>query len=213
MKLKLPTSKKERIEVLVVVAVALIGGGIMAVNLGIKPYLEKRKEMDAEYATMQATIGEIQTDLKSLGGVERRVEETAAEIDRIAAAYIPKPTFDSFIIGIRDRMSRHASAAGITMDSANIRQLRIQALPKGKKHRIFKAYIADVSLTCNYADLLRLIETMERENPYISVASLTISAQPDIPEKHSIRMALMWPVWAKPRVKRTTPETDENKEG
>jgi len=67
----------------------------------------------------------------------------------------------------------------------------------------FKSYVARVTLTCGFSELLDLTRGIEVENPYLCISQLSVSADPKEPTLHKIAFNVQWPIWADPELEQS----------
>jgi hypothetical protein len=95
-----------------------------------------------------------------------------------------------------ENVYRHARRVGVEVVS--VAEVYTGQLPwkTGKKSkRFFIPYKVRLTARCGYYDLLRLIKDIETGNPFVSIASIVVSAK-DTPEQHTVNLTLEWPMWA-----------------
>jgi hypothetical protein len=61
--------------------------------------------------------------------------------------------------------------------------------------RAFVPYAVRVVVRCGYFDLVRLLKEVEANNPYATVADITIAGSSSDPEEHLINFTIEWPMW------------------
>ena len=88
-----------------------------------------------------------------------------------------------------------------TLSPAELEKNKGKKPPKGKKgppkpKRYLSRYKMEIQGEGRYADIVRLIKTLEEENPYFAVVSLRIVSNPRRPELHDVTLSLEWPVEA-----------------
>jgi type II secretory pathway component PulM len=66
--------------------------------------------------------------------------------------------------------------------------------------RTFSAFTAQMTLLCNYTDLLRFLRGLEENNQQLTVTSLTIDRRDQQAGRHQVSLTLEWPIWGQPTV-------------
>ncbi len=85
------------------------------------------------------------------------------------------------------------------LSPAELEKNKGKRAPKGKKAptkptHYFDRYKMEVRGEGRYGDVVRLIKTLEEENPYFAVVSLRIVSNPRNPERHDVTLTFEWPV-------------------
>ena len=61
--------------------------------------------------------------------------------------------------------------------------------------RTFKPYAVRVSFVAGFHDIKRFMAALQTGNPFISVTSMSILADPREPRRQSVTLVLEWPSW------------------
>ncbi len=65
--------------------------------------------------------------------------------------------------------------------------------PPNEEGRRFAPYAVQIRARCDYPDFLRMIRAMERDNPYVSMTGVSVTADDTRPRQQSIRLTVEWP--------------------
>jgi len=196
--MKMPKGK-ERIQVIVLAVIILSGVVFAGIRFVLKPLQKSRRDTAKKIAKINDEIKQINRSLKTLPVLQQKNRETRTELIRLRQAYIPIPIYGTYEIGIRERMRQYGKLAGLDL-SQNSEGPR-GTLPKGARKQsaitgAFRTYNLRLSLSCSLAEVLRLLRTMQQDNPYLSVSAISITARDDNREKHSVGLTIWWPIWA-----------------
>lgn len=195
--MKLPTNKKERIQVFVLMAVGGVAVLYAAVTLGIRPLVEKK----ANYKQRISQLGEDTSKAERKVQLMRR--DLADNKDALAAIcketdkYVLRATIgENYLLGVDELMQKFAKSANVTISPPT--ELGISDVPHNNvrvMRNVLKAYTARVSFKGGYADMLSLLREIETSSPYVCVSSIAVAPQVD-PEIHNITIEIQWPILA-----------------
>jgi hypothetical protein len=194
---KLPTNKKERIQVFVLMAIGGVAVLYAGVQLGIRPMIEKK----AAYRQRIAQLGEDNSKAERKVQLMRRDlsdnRDALQTICKEADNYILKATIgENYLLGVDDVLQRCSRAAKVPVGSPS--EVGISDVPHNAARatrNVLKAYTARVTFRGGYSDMVRLLREIEATSPYVCVSAVTVSPQPD-PEVHAITIDIQWPIWA-----------------
>ena len=197
--MRLPQDKKERTKVLV-----LIGFGAVGVVYGIyagviRPLLSKRTECRTRIEELQGSLATAETTVSRMKRGEKENLEALREIVKSAnrKGYVLRPRLGNYLLVATEIVERHANAVGVTV--ASLREVGILKFPQDAKDDEkypFSSYAMRLGLECGLHDLIRFVEALEASNPYLCLASITITAQDKKPDRHDVSVEVHWPVWS-----------------
>lgn len=155
----------------------------------------------ASFGTTQTQIEEISGDLENANRAlelepetRSRLEQSSQTLWKYNDRYLPAR--ENPLTWATENAYRHARRVGVEVVS--VAEVYAGQLPwkTGKKSkRYFIPYKVRLTARCGYYDLLRLIKDIEVGNPFVSIASIVVSAK-DNPEQHTVNLTLEWPMWA-----------------
>ena len=199
--MKLPTDKKERIKVIVLIAIgaiAVIWGLVVVV---LKPYRTRKSEKAAAIKDFHERLEKGHRKITTMMRGRLKNAEILREIVQTSTVsnFVLRPRLGNYLLGATELIERYAARANVPIES--IDEVGTMQIPKPKNRptgNIFDSYGISVDLECRLCDLIRLLKAIEQENPYMCVTGLTIAGQPNKSGKHSIGFGVQWPVWADP---------------
>ncbi|MFO7871500.1 MAG: hypothetical protein R6V03_08725 [Kiritimatiellia bacterium] len=196
--MKLPEDKNERKKVLM-----LIGLGTAAVIYGLyagalKPLSAKKKQYESRIAEAEAFLKDASRDIEKMSEYHGTNRETLEELLSVADKYLLHPRLGgNYLLPATEELEKHRADLGI--EFKNISEKGFTGVPKrpgSSRENMFRAYRVSVVLDCTYTDLLRFLRKIESDNPYVSVADLSVSgARKDNVELHSVKVDIQWPIW------------------
>lgn len=213
--MKLPTNKKERIQVFVLIAIGGVAVLYAGIALGVQPLIAKKKAYKERASELQ---GKIDAAERKIGSMRRDLEENKESLKTIASEtdrYVLRATIgENYLLGVDEMMNRFARAAGVPINPPT--EVGISDVPHNNERsgkNVLKAYTAKASLRGGFSDLLRLIREIETNSTYVCISSIMITPQPQDPESHTISMDIQWPVWAEKgmaeRIRQQQAEADD----
>lgn len=193
----MPTTKKERIQILILVAAVGLAVLFAGFHLGIRPlfakkafYKERIQELTENILKAENKVDRMRVDARDN---REALQTIRAETDR----YVLRATIgENYLLGVDEMMQRYARAASVSINPT--REVGISDVPHNSARAIrnaLKAYTAQVSFRGGYDDMLRLLREIETNSPYVCVSAISIAPQPE-PEVHDITLDIQWPVWA-----------------
>ncbi len=200
--MKLPEDKTERnkIFILVAIAVAFIGyGGHMFV---ISPFLAKRQESNVRVEELEEKLWRANKDIDITPLNLDKNREALTHILEISETkrQILRPNLGNYLLVAADIIGRHADALGLEIESINETVASGNPVSGNDDANAprFKAYSVNVSLTCGLHDTRSLIRAIEMENPYLCITRLGVIGRPEDPMRHAVSFDVQWPIWADP---------------
>ena len=195
--MKLPTNKKERIQVFVLTAIGGVAVLYAGVQLGVRPMIEKK----ASYRQRIDQLGEdIAKSERKVQLMKRDLIDNSSALRTIyqeADNYVLKATIgENYLLGVDDILQRCARAAKVSIGSPS--EVGISDVPHNSARatrNVLKAYTARVTFRGGYSEMVRLLREIEATSPYVCVSAIAVSPQPD-PEVHAITIDIQWPIWA-----------------
>lgn len=195
--MKLPTNKKERIQIFVLIGIVAVAVTYFGYQMGIRPLFEKKSlyKKNIEELKEKTRIAENKARLirNDLSDNRKALETILSETDR----YVLLATIgENYQLGVEEMMQKYARAAGVIIDP--VREVGILDIPHNNARagrNVLRAYTARVTFRGGYDDLIRLLKEVETSSPYVCVSSISIAPQAE-PEVHNIAIDIQWPVWA-----------------
>lgn len=195
--MKLPATKKERIQVFILMGIGGIAVLYAGITLGVQPLFAKKAAYKKSIEDLEAKIMTAEGKIQSMRGDLARNKEALQKVNGEAERYVLRATIgENYLLGVDEMLTKYARAAGVEIGSpaeVGISDVPHNNVRPGKN--VLKAYTARVTFRGGYADLLRFLREVETNSPYVCVSSISVTPQSD-PEFHSITLDIQWPVWA-----------------
>ena len=202
--MKLPDDPKEKTKILILVAIGVLAT-VSVVTQALLYTRNRKKELRETLDEVQWKSQAATRDVLSAERVKQRNDKTVAAIAAISRHHVLQPILGNYRLGATDILNRHAALSGLTVHS--IQEIGILDLPKpsgtqSKKAQaanVFKAYTVRLTLNCGYFDLWRFLQSIEEDNPFVCISSLSIVLdEDDDPESHRVVLGIQWPIWSDP---------------
>lgn len=197
--MKLPEDKKERVKVLILIAigaVALVYGLWVGV---VSPMMKGRKDGAARIGDLDAKIKKARDAVNQMQKSTSLNSNVVSEIVEAANRrnYVLHDRLGNYLLGAQEILEAHARKSGVTLDAVTeIGQSQIPGIAASTNGPAFRCYTSRVALRAGIHDLIKFLAEVETGNPYLCVSSLVIASQPDKPDLHSITLDVQWPIWA-----------------
>jgi len=192
--MKLPLGKKERLQILVIALLVVIGAIWAAIQFVVLPMSKSRREA-------QTTIGEKEDALKagdaeigSATGTDEEAGDIKATLREIDEKYVLKPEYDNYMIRAQACVDRIMTNCGVSVDSLYMVGKQDMPPPRKGSKPVMSAFVADITAKASYEALIKLLERIDDESPYFLVSPPRISGGAD-PLVHTVTFRLYWPVW------------------
>jgi hypothetical protein len=196
-----PDNKEDKNKILLLMGIVLLAVGFGIYSFGISPYFKNRKAMRIESEDLSDKLWQARKDIRNLS---RNIDRNTELVDQILKVseedrYILRPNLGNYLLVASDILNSQAEALGLTIESIN-ETMRITITPEELKKRDangprFTPYAINVTLSCGMHDLVRLVQQLEDNNPYMCITRLGVLNQDDSAEIHSVSFDVQWPVW------------------
>ncbi len=194
--MKLPTDKKQRIQIFVLIGIGAIILIYVLVTFVWKPFQNKKKEMRDRISELTEQITKAEAEIRLMDRDHRANIEALQKIKDLSERCILKPRLTSYLLAARDVIDNHAARLGLTVDVKEASIGDIISTPSGGKTvPPIKVYTAYVNTAVTFNDLVRLIRALETENELLCVSSLTILGEGSSPDVHKVVFYVQWPIW------------------
>lgn len=213
--MKLPTDSKTRTQL-----AALAGFGLLAIAvllyMGLASLLTRRTELRAKLDAARAELARIDREIKALPALRESRDDLFWTIQHAASNHILFHEYRNYHITAREQLLPMAAELAIPLDiprEGAIVDLPIPpppvatnkpgARPAAVRRKpaeapvspFFALYTASMNGRASFDQLLALLRRMEERNPYLTLAQLEITDDPEVPDVHAFSMTLLWPVW------------------
>lgn len=184
-----------------VVAAVALGAVLVVIAIWqgvVRPFVNAQKNQTDRLHELQSKIQQATQELRKAVNDRNQNTENLIQIMDISDRYLLHPSLGNYLISATAVLEKHAAKCGVTLES--IRDAGLFDLPasQNKKGTVnyLRCYTARVVLRVGFFDLVRLLSSLETENPYLCIGALSITPQSsgDV-ERHTISFDVQWPVW------------------
>ena len=171
----------------------------------IKPAFANAGQAREELVKLRADIAQADTAFKKEHLLVAESAEMKKSMDRAIREYIP--SYGNTLSWATERLYTLARTVGVSIESMAGGGVTWGGAPDPaqKGGRAFVSFSAQLMLQCSYAELLRFLQAVERDNPLVCPTSLAIEGREQTPEKHRVNLTLEWPTWARAPVPPAAP--------
>ncbi len=192
--MKLPTSPKERNQMLVLGGVLVLLAAYAAVNLTVLPVLRSSASLRREQDELQERLKLAEQASRRLPRLTQEHGNLMSELASLTNTYLLRPVLGSY--QVQDLVDSFAKGTGFTVGS--VREVGKQEIPRkqiaAQAPATFMRLAVDVNGIGSYSNILMMIRQMEQMNPHIGLAELLVASQGDTPERHRVFLRLEWPI-------------------
>lgn len=173
----------------------ILGAGVLyaAIFFGLAPLLNSMTIAVSTIAEYDEKIEKAQAFIRQRDQLNREYATAQARI-QAASGKIPIPVYKNYLMNMEKTILWHAEGLPVTVENV-VAQAQIP-IREGKSR--FMQFQARVTAKSGFAALMKLMERLEQENPYLSIALLSITPNNDSPELHQISLVISWLVWVDP---------------
>lgn len=193
--MKLPTGKKERIQLFVAIGIGAIMVIFVLVRFVIGPVVTSKKEKAQRIVELQEANEKARKETEKTTDVQRANIETLKKILELDK-YMLRAQIGNIDIPANDLVEKMIEPAKLKERALNpAGRVTIPAVVSPSGENDAKAYVMRLSTKCSYADAVRLLETIEKSSPYVHVINVDISDIPDNILEHVVQMDIQVPYW------------------
>lgn len=219
--MKLPQSKKERQQLLIVVGIVIVGIMYAVWTFVYQPILAKRSEAAVQTKALEDQIAGAEAQIRRIPMLERDLHNLVTNLLEISERQMLQAQLGNYLISAREILNRQARSLNILtvqIDEVGLvpmprpkdkgrpkprpaeegsapAQAATPAAPAGPPPATIQAYTVRVTTACGYHDLRRWIKLLEEEYAYAAINSIMITARPENAMEHQITFEVQWPVW------------------
>lgn len=193
MSLKSASKKQTQVLVLglliaVFVFAALYQFVLVPAQAGADEQTKKREELRTQLARAQSTI-------RSETQREKSNKEYQASIQRQLTEDLPPP--DNALAWASQFIQAHTRRLGLQVIaiSEDTTGASVGWDQPDLAKRVFKPYAVRVELASGFETVRALVRSLQQANPYISLASVTVTADRQNVQNLGVLMVLEWPAW------------------
>ncbi len=209
---------KQQRELLILKALAAVGLLVLGVYYGLMPLIGKAVQLRQRRQELEEQIEQADRLLKLEPSLRRQYGEQRSRLAQIIEQQLPPST--NPLLWASDFIHRHARAAGVAIERVEEIRSGIPdwAKPPERKNpapdqedgeaaehktrrrdarapapRHFAPFAVQVSAISGYERLKAFVDSLERDNPYLSLSLISIVARDTNPEQHQVRLTVEWP--------------------
>lgn len=206
-----PPVKSDNRRNLMVLGALLMAGAAYGIWVGVyEPLRRQRDEVKKQADALEAELQTIRLQIRQMPETKRELAGLTRNLRDHSEDHLLHPRLGNYLLQAREDMAHYARMAGVEgVQVEEIGLIDLPLLPKKTADYRLRAYAIRVSAQCGLDSLLDWIRVIETGNPLVSVSHLTISAQPENPLQHRVRLEVQWPVWIEPDMRDTVREKAE----
>jgi len=184
-------TKKQQQMVVATVVLAVLQVILMAHFLGwTRPASARGGSAAKELIKLEQQIEDARAILKREGMI---LSELAQSVEKLEELTVHTPTLSDRYAWAYEYVSRCATLARIELDNLE----ETASVGEGKKEAVDQPYEISVSTRCGYSSLVEFLWRLEKDNPLLRIKEVTVSALPDQPMSHQVRVITQWPTAVK----------------
>jgi hypothetical protein len=180
---------------------AVLGGGFVLAALyqfALTPFLNSHQEMMQKRDDLRDNVNKAQMAIHSEVTLDRQARELRSKLTGIFSTQIPPP--DNALSWASQIINGQAGKLGLDVIST----VEVEAGGGGwdqsdMAKRAFKPYAVQVDISCSFDKAEKLVRSLQQSNPFLFIASLSISADPRSVETPAVVMVIEWPSWHDPK--------------
>ena len=197
--MKLPLGKKERLQILAIALIVVIGAIWAAVQFVVLPMSKSRREAKLKIGEYEQKLKEGDAEIGSATGADEDARSIKATLREIDEEYVLKPEYDNYMIRAQACVDRIMADCGVSIDSLNMVGKQDMPPPKKGSKPAMSAFVVEVTAKASYEALIKLLERIDNESPYFLMSSPKMSGGAD-PLVHTVTFRLHWPIWNDPKI-------------
>ena len=195
--MKLPEDRKDRIQVLALIAIGVIGVTYIVWMFGVAPLREQVNSTRVRVAELKDKIANATRAIKVADRKQRENLNVVSNVALVTSKYVLEDEVGNFLLPAKALISGYANRSGLMM--TEIQAQGFVPIPQAEAEadpRTFKKYLVTVNARGVYSNVVKMLSVIEAHNPYVSIAGLRVGARRDDPLAHEISFQIAWPVWA-----------------
>lgn len=192
--MKLPTDKKERNKVLMLVGVGAAAVLYVLFQVISGTVRSRSKAIDT-IAELDTKLKESRRDIAEGKNDREKNEDILAALQAKSNRHFLHPGLGkNYLLGVTATLEQMSARTGVPIQSITERGLL--TVPNPEMPNLLKTYSVGIYLLCGYEDALRLVKEIENSNPLVCVSDLDITGNAGRdPENHTIRFDVLWLTW------------------
>lgn len=201
--MKWPENKQDRQKIY-----ALIGIGVAGALYGLwafvyQPLVHRGAAAEMQLAQLEQNLRRAQQEVRRTPEHQRDLLHYTRETLNLSERHMLHPVLGNYLLQARALVRQHSE--GLSIRDVQAEEVGLVALPRRRGEdrgaAVVQGYALRVSALAGYADTVIWLSRLVEENPLLTIHSLSITAQPEMPERHQVRLELHWPVWIEPAMR------------
>lgn len=178
-----------------------IMGGLLGViviflifQFGLSPFFASKARMTEEYEKLKAQLDQATQAIKS----EAQLGETLNDKTRmLEQAYRESiPAIENPLSWATKKIYGEARSIGVDIESVSeVDADSAQWNGKDQVKRAFKPYAVRIATECSYAELVRLLRELEKNNEHMFITDIEVNSREPGFTKHAVSLVVEWPSW------------------
>ncbi|MFH0908876.1 MAG: GspMb/PilO family protein [bacterium] len=178
----------------------LMGGVLGAIviflifQFGLSPFLASKARMTEEYETLKAQLDQATQAIKSEAQLGETLDDKTRMLEQAYRDYIP--AIENPLSWATKKIYGDGRSIGVDIESVSeVVSDVAQWAGKDQARRAFKPYAVRIATECSYAELIRLLRELEKNNPRMFVTDIDVQAREVDRLRHSVSLVVEWPCW------------------
>ena len=184
---------KEKKQLVFLIALLVVGGIIALYMFVLAPFFGRKTMMASELEDLKMQVQKADNIIGRDTLIRTELAKTGAELGKAMEQCVAPR--DNPLSWVTEKIYRSAREVG--MDIESVAEVSAAAASRDKQKqndRVFAPYSVRIVTQSSYAQLVQLVEALEKSNPYLCVSGISIISQDRDPQKHSISMVVDWPM-------------------
>lgn len=209
--MKWPENKQDRQKIF-----ALIGIGVAGALYGLwsfvyQPLVHRAAAAEIQTEQLERNLRRAQQEVRRTPEHQRDLLHFTRETLHLSERYMLHPVLGNYLLQARSIVRQ--GAADLDIQNLQAEEVGLTALPRRRGEdrgdAVVQGYALRVTALASYADTCAWLCGLVEENPLLTIHSLSITPQPEMPERHQVRFELHWPVWIDPAMRQEIRERAE----
>jgi hypothetical protein len=193
----MPTLKKERLQLLLLIGMWLLGGLIALYFFVLAPFLAKRGKSSSELTGLRENIQKARLAIQDESRIREEYDLAIGEIQQAVEQYIVPP--DSSLSWVTEKVYATARAVGVEVRGVTpVRMPDVAWDGLVKAGRFLRPYAVQITSECSYAKLMALVHAFETGNPFLCITGINVLGQEQNVTRHQVTLQVEWPMWGRP---------------
>ncbi len=185
-------SKKEQTQLLALMLIVVSGLLFAGVHFGLVPFLKTKKKNLSKIEELNAQIQTMRDVIRDRSKIQTE-SVIKKENLRKAMQYIPEPVLGNYLLNMESVIKEAAAGLDLTLND----------IKEGEKilikhsDNLCQIRSANIAASGSYHDLIVFVDRLEA-NPLLTIMALNITAKPNTPTRHELRVVSGWITWVAP---------------